>query len=46
MRMDWRPFVGLRPEDAGTVVERVIARAVLANVIELQEQAMREAEKG
>jgi hypothetical protein len=27
--MDYRPLVGLTPDDVGTLVERVIARVVL-----------------
>lgn len=37
--MDWRPFVGLRPEDAGTPVERALARVVLARVYEARTEA-------
>lgn len=31
--MDWRPLLGVRPADAGTLVERVIAYAVLDEAV-------------
>lgn len=39
--MDWRPLVGLRPADAGSLVERVLARHVLAEAIEEHNAATR-----
>lgn len=32
--MDWRPFLGVRPEDAGTPIERALARVVLERVVD------------
>ncbi|WP_281412191.1 hypothetical protein [Miltoncostaea marina] len=32
--MDWRPLVGLTPDDAGSAVERVLAFAVTAAAVE------------
>jgi hypothetical protein len=29
LRADWRPLAGLTPEDAGTLVERVLASSVI-----------------
>jgi len=29
LRADWRPLLGLTPEDAGSLVERVLARTVI-----------------
>lgn len=34
LHMDWRPYVGLTEAHRGTLVERVIARVVLDEVIE------------
>jgi hypothetical protein len=32
--MDWRPLVGLAPDDAGTFWERVLAQVVLGAAVE------------
>jgi hypothetical protein len=34
LRADWRPLLGLVPEDAGTLIERVLARCVIALAVE------------
>ena len=45
MNMDWRPVAGLRPEDAGTFVERVLALTVLAAAVEANNADMRKASR-
>lgn len=42
--MDWRPVLGIEPEDAGTPVERACALAVLAQGIAVHEQASKRGE--
>lgn len=32
--MDWRPLAGLTQDDAGTFLERVLARAILGAAVE------------
>lgn len=32
--MDWRPLAGLTADDAGTYIERVLARVVLGAAVE------------
>lgn len=34
LHVDWRPFVGLTPDDAGTLIERVLAGVVLGAAVE------------
>jgi len=34
LRADWRPLLGLGPEDAGTLIERVLARVVIGLAVE------------
>lgn len=34
MKMDWRPLAGLTPDDAGSLIERVIAGVVLGAAVE------------
>lgn len=34
MHMDYRPLVGLGPDDHGTLVERVIARVVMEAAVD------------
>jgi hypothetical protein len=34
LRADWRPLVGLTAEDAGTMIERVLARCVIGLAVE------------
>jgi hypothetical protein len=46
MRLDWRPLVGLTSRDQGTLVERVIARVVLDEVIDLHNAEVRNAQLG
>jgi hypothetical protein len=43
-RLGWRELVGLRPEDAGSPVERVLAAAVLDVAVEAHNRAIDEAE--
>jgi hypothetical protein len=45
LHMDWRPLVGLTSEDAGTLVERVLARVVLDRAIEETNRAIKRANK-
>jgi hypothetical protein len=45
MRMGWRELVGLRPEDAGSAVERVLALVVLETALEAHNRAIEEAER-
>ncbi|HEY3021814.1 MAG TPA: hypothetical protein VGJ32_16565 [Solirubrobacteraceae bacterium] len=46
LRMDWRPLVGLTPDDAGELVERVLARVVLEAAVAAHNDDVRRAEKG
>lgn len=32
--MDWRPVAGLTPDDAGSFIERLIARVLLGAAVE------------
>lgn len=41
LRMDWRPLVGLTPEDAGGMVERVLTRVVYERVLEAHNDDVR-----
>lgn len=34
LNMDWRAIAGLTPEDAGTFIERTLARTVLGAAVE------------
>lgn len=38
--MDWRPLMGLTPEDTGTPVERAIALAVLDAAVDEHERVV------
>lgn len=40
MKMDWRTLAGLTEDDRGTLVERVLARAVLGAAIEAHNRDM------
>lgn len=33
LRMDWRPLAGLTADDEGSMVERILARAVLEEAV-------------
>lgn len=44
--MDWRALLGLAPEDAGTLVERVLAQAVLDAAIEAHNRDVKRAQRG
>jgi hypothetical protein len=44
--MDWRPVAGLTADDAGTLVERVIARTVLGAAVEAHNTDVERAKKG
>jgi hypothetical protein len=44
--MDWRPLLGVTPEDAGGVVERVLARVVLEAATAAHNDDVRRSEKG
>lgn len=45
LRMSYRELVGLRPEDAGSPVEQMIALAVLERAMSNAEAAFAEAER-
>jgi hypothetical protein len=36
---DWRPLMGLRPDDVGTVVERVLANVVMEAAVAAESEA-------
>lgn len=39
--MDWRPLLGLTPRDAGSLIERTLARLVLAEAIDAHNASVR-----
>jgi len=41
LHMDWRPLVGLRPADAGSLVELVLAHVVTAMAVEAHNEDAR-----
>lgn len=43
--MDWRPVAGLTSEDAGSRVERIIARVLLGAAVEAHNQDVARANK-
>lgn len=43
--MDWRPVAGLTPEDAGTFLERVLARVLLGAAVEAHNSDVRKSSK-
>jgi len=45
LRADWRPLVGLRPEDAGTLVERVLAETVIGAAVDAHNADVAQANK-
>lgn len=45
MHMDWRPVAGLGPDDAGSFVERTVAKVVLAAAVEAHNADMRKANR-
>lgn len=46
LRADWRPLLGLAPDDAGTFIERVLARTVIALSVEAHNRDVERAKKG
>lgn len=44
--MDWRPLAGLTEEDAGTFVERVIARVLIGAAVEAHNKDVEQAKRG
>lgn len=43
LRMDWRPLMGLTPDDAGTFVERVLAKVVVGAAVEAHNRDVKKA---
>jgi hypothetical protein len=41
LRADWRPLVGLTSEDEGTLVERVLATAVIGASVDAHNRQMK-----
>lgn len=46
LRADWRPLVGLGPEDAGTWIERMIASAVIEQSVIVNNAQVKKASNG
>lgn len=46
LQADWRPLAGIGPRHAGTIVERVIAREVIARAVDLHNEDVRKMERG
>lgn len=44
--MCWRPVVGLTPDDAGGLVERVLTRVVLEGAVAAHNDDVEQAKKG
>jgi hypothetical protein len=42
--MDWRPLVGLTPDDAGGLAERVLTRVVLERAVQAHNEDVRKSE--
>jgi hypothetical protein len=45
LRADWRPLLGLTPDDAGTLIERVLARVVVGAAVEAHNRDVERANK-
>lgn len=45
LHADWRPILGLTPEDAGTLVERVLADVVIAAAVDAHNRDVAEAKR-
>jgi hypothetical protein len=43
LRADWKPLLGIVAEDAGTFIERVLARCVIGLAVEAHNEDVRKA---
>jgi hypothetical protein len=46
LHADWRPLVGLTPDDAGTLWERVLADVVIERAVEAHNRDVAQAKSG
>ena len=45
LRADWRPLLGLVAEDAGTLIERILARCVIGLAVEAHNRDVEQANR-
>lgn len=45
LNADWRPLTGLTPEDAGTLIERVLADRVIEAAVEAHNRDVEQAKR-